>query len=226
MHLKKYIITIIFIVALFLTQNVKAIEYPIMFLGGNVGYGQNDLKSGLAIKGAFRYSLEAYIPGLQIETSYSTTLFQALQDTTIKLDNDDENIYQTKIGDHQIGLSALLNLHPFGKSSAVFIGGGGNINFIKADSSWTEKYWDPVAEDFQELKHDPVNLLQEAVPGFHVFGGLRFALGKFGTFDIEVRKTFLNVDESAWKVDRFRKQYGEKKWDSLNFNVGMTFFIF
>jgi len=221
---------IILLILLFCTFHptgfVQAIEYPIAFLSAQAGYGQNDLKSALAIKAAFRYSFEAYIPGLQIECGYSTLLFGELEDRTEKVKKDEENIYKTTIQDHQVGLSGLLQLRPFGKTTIIFIGGGGNINFLSCDSTWTEKYWDDVAEDYQELKHDPDNLYREIVPGYHVLGGLRFLLGKWGSLDFEVNQTYLNTESTEWKTKWAEEKYGNKKWDSLRVSVGLTINIF
>ena len=84
----------------------------------------------------FRYSLEGYIPGLQLEGTYTTQLTPALDKETIPVSNGDENIYQNKIRMHQVGLSGILQARPFGRQTILFVGGGGNFNFLRADSIW------------------------------------------------------------------------------------------
>lgn len=224
MILKKVILVLMILFVLLPTA--QAVEYPIMFLSGNVGYGQNDLASGLAIKGAFRYSLEGYFPGLQLEASYATVLTPPIEEETEKLNKEEENIFKTELQQHQVALTGLLQLRPFGKGMILFVGGGGNFNFLKCDSTWTEKYWDPEIDDFQELPHDPENLFQKTVPGYHAVAGLRWLLGGIGSLDIEARQTFLNIPEGEWKFDWAEKKYGEKKWDNFSINVGLTIHIF
>lgn len=205
---------------------VRAVEYPIIFLGANTGYTRNELTSALAIRGMFRYSFEAYIPGFQIECSYATQLFKTLADTTIRVNREEEKIYETKISDHQLAISGLLQLRPFGKSPVLYLGGGGNLSYLSCDSTWKEKYWDPEIDDFQELKHDPVNLLRTFTPGYHYFGGIRFLFGDIGSLDFEVRQVMLPVAESEWKFERFAARYGAKKWDNLSFTLGITINIY
>lgn len=204
---------------------IQAQEYPIIFLGANLGYGWNEMKPALAIKGFLRYSVEAYIPGLQIEGSYSTNLFKMLNKEEYKYEEDDIKGTKTselKIHDHQIGVSASFHLRPFGKAGILYLGGGGNVNFLSADSTLTDKYWDDVAEKEQEKKEEPVELFRQVVLGYHVLGGLRFVV-KGGTIDIEVRKAFLTIDPENWNTEGSKKEYGEKRWGAWSINLGFTF---
>jgi len=204
----------------------QAVEYPIIFLGGNVGYGQNELVSGLAIKGALRYSLEGYFPGLQLETSYAMQLSAPMEEQTVKVNREEENIYKTEVKQHQVALTGLLQLRPFGRGMIFFLGGGGNLNYLRCDSSRTEKYWDPEIDDFQELEHDPKNLFQKFAPGYHAVAGLRWLLGGIGSLDIEARQTFLNIEPGEWKFDWAEQKYGKKKWDNFSINVGLNLNLF
>lgn len=206
-----------------LSSSASAQGYHLYSLGANIGYSQNELRSALAIKGFLRYSLDAYIPGFQIETSYSTNLFKTLEeDSVFNPDKKEWTIHQAQMHDHQIALSGCFHIKPFRGRVVIYFGGGGNLNFLKVDSSTTVKYWDPEIEDFQELKEGPVDLFKRAVFGYHLIGGLRFLTEKFGSLDIEIREVFLPTGPQDWKTQGARKKYGEKSWDNLSVNLGLT----
>ena len=226
MSKNKIFVKICLFLLIFMNAITYSVEYPIAFLNIGAGLGHNELATGLAIKGAFRYSFEAYIPGFQMELSYGTNLYQSLWDSTVQVKQDEKNIYQTKISDHQLGLSGLLQLKPFGKETVIFLGGGGNLNYIRCDSTWKEEYWDPEISDFQTLEHNAGNLLQKILPGYHYFGGIRYFFWDIGSIDIEVRKSFLNVGASDWEYGWAARKYGKKKWDNLSITVGLTINIF
>jgi len=217
------VIGIVICLLLYLPSSAPAQGYHLYFLGANVGWSQNELKSALGIRGFLRYSLEAYIPGFQMETSYSTSLFKPLEeDSVFNPDKKEWTIHQLQMHDHQIALSGCFHIKPGGGGVVVYFGGGGNLNFLKVDSSTTVKYWDPEIEDFRELKKEPVDLFKKTVFGYHLIGGLRFLAGNFGSLDIEVRKVFLPTGPEDWKTQGVREKYGEKSWDNLSVNVGFT----
>ncbi len=223
---KKILVNFCLIFLLFSVTISYSVEYPIAFLNIGVGLGHNELSTGLAAKGAFRYSFEAYIPGFQMEFSYAMNIYQSLWDSTVQVKRDEKSTYQTRISDHQLGLSGLLQLKPFGKETVIFVGGGGNINYIRCDSTWQEEYWDPEIGDFQKLDHNAGNLLFKFLPGYHVFGGIRYQFWDIGSIDIEVRKSFLAVTASDWEYAWAARKYGQKKWDTLMITVGLTINIY
>ena len=179
-----------------------AVDYPIISIGVNGGWGENELKDGLFMRGFVRYSLEAYIPGLQIEAGFSPSFFNALEKEEEKNPDEETELRTTelKMRDSYALVSGAFHIRPFGEMTVLYIGGGFNFNFINVKKTVTDKYWDPEGEKYQEEEIDSSDLLNVNVPGFHVIAGVRILLGKFGSLDIEARQTFLNVDQHIYFI--------------------------
>lgn len=206
----------------------NAIDYPIISAGIQGGWGQNELESAFFINGFMRYSVEAYFPGLHFEAGFSPSFFNSLSKEEIN--NPDPvtelRTIMVKMRDHVAYIGSSMHIKPFTKFASLYIGGGVDINFIKVNESVTDKYWDSVANKYQEEQVSDKDILNEILPGFHVCGGLRFLIGKFGTLDLEVRQTFVDVGEENWTNDEFRELYSDKSWNNFGVNIGMSVFIF
>lgn len=220
--LLSFILLFSFVPALF------AVEYPIISIGFNGGWGQNELAKGIFGRAFLRYSLEAYIPGFHVEVGYTGSFYNSLKEVVITNPDPivDERTIKTKIYDHHPTISGTVHLRPFGESTTIYLGGGGQAHFLSSDKKTIDRYWDEVAEQYQENEEDKVNLLSQVKFGYHFMGGLRFALGKFGTVDLEVRQTFLDVVADDWDDVEARNLWGEKSWNNLSVNLGMTIYIF
>ena len=218
-------IIIFFIIAF--SVPALAVDYPIISMGVNGGWGENELRDGFFMRGFLRYSLEAYIPGFQVEAGFAPSFFGALDKEEEKNPDPETELRTTemKIRDSYATLSGAFHVNPFSSLAVLYFGGGVNFNFIKVKRTVTDKYWDPIGEEYQEEEIDSSDLLTVNQPGFHALGGVRFLLGKFGSFDIEARQTFVNVDKNDWEID-VRDKYGDKSWNTLTINLGLTIFIF
>lgn len=223
---------IIFIVAfstiLYFNKSSFAVDYPVISIGVNGGYGQSELTKGFVARAFLRYSLEAYVPGLHIDASFAPSFYDVLDKTEI-LNPDPQSerrIIETCTRDFYPAVTGAFHLHPFGEMTTFYFGGGAQLHFLSVYRKTTDRYWDPVAEKYQETEMKRITILDQIKPGYHLIGGLRFALGKFGTFDFEVRQTFLEVNANDWDGSEARASWGEKRWNNLSVNLGMTIFIF
>lgn len=209
-------------------HTLYAVEYPIISIGFNGGYGQSDLANGGFGRAFFRYSLEAYVPGFQIEFGYGTSFYQALDDTVIlNPDPETESLtIKTGVGNHYPMISGTFHFRPFGGGTTLYFGGGAQFHFLSVRQKSTERYWDPVAEKYQERDLDEISLLDKTAFGYHFLGGMRFALGKFGSFDLEVRQVMLDVTQEDWNNQQAQLTWGEKNWDNFSVNAGLTIYIF
>ena len=219
---------ILFAVPFFCQTKLFAVDYPIISFGINGGYGQSPLAKGASGRAFLRYSLEAYIPGFQIEIGYASSFYTVLKDTVIQ--NPDETAesrkIKTGINDGYPVISGTFHLSPFGESTTIYFGGGGQFHLLSVIRSTTDRYWDDVAEKYQETEIEKVTLLDQTKFGFHLLGGVRIALGKFGSLDFEARQTFVNVSQNDWQDEEAKQLWGEKKWDNFSANVGLTIYIF
>lgn len=225
------VIIISFLIAILLfsfSSTLFAVEYPIISIGFNGGWGQNELAKGVFGRAFLRYSLEAYIPGFHVEVGYAGSYYNNLKEIVIP-DPDtivDERTIKTKIYDNYPTVSGTIHLRPFGESTIIYFGGGVQIHFLSSDKKSIDRYWDEVAKQYQETEEDKVNLLNQVKFGYHLIGGLRFALGKFGTVDLEVRQTFLDVAADDWDDVEASKLWGEKSWNNFSVNLGLTVYVF
>ncbi len=222
---------IIFVIAILLFSNIHslfAVEYPIISIGINGGWGQSELSKGRFGRAFLRYSLEAYIPGFQIEVGYAGSFYSVLKDSVIM--NPEPGTEQrkiiTRIYNNYPALTGTFHLRPFGESTIIYIGGGAQFHFLSADNKTTDRYWDDQAEKYQEAEIAETTLMDQTKLGYHLLGGLRFALGGFGSFDLEARQTFLNVVLEDWNDDLARQLWGDKSWNNFSVNLGLTIFIF
>lgn len=221
----------LFIIVLFLFSNLTtllAVDYPIISLGFNGGWGQSELTKGAFGRVFLRYSLEAYIPGFQVEVGYAKGFYNILKEDVI-LNPDPivtERKIKTKIFDNYPAIAGTFNLRPFGESTIIYFGGGAQIHFLASDKQTTDRYWDEIAEKYQKTELDKVSLLNQTKFGYHFLGGLSFILGGFGTIDLEVRQTFLDVAADDWDDVGASKLWGDKSWNNFSVNVGLTIFIF
>jgi len=220
-----------FLIAILLLSFVTelfAIEYPIISIGLNGGWGLSELAKGAFGRVFLRYSLEAYLPGFQVEVGYAGSYYNNLKEIVIPNPDPivDKRTIKTKIYDNYPTVGGTIHLRPFGESTIIYFGGGGQIHFLASDKKTIDRYWDEVAEQYQEIEEDKVNLLSQVKFGFHFLGGLRFALGKFGTVDLEVRQTFLDVAADDWDEEEAGKLWGEKSWNNFSVNVGLTVYLF
>lgn len=205
-----------------------AVEYPIISIGFNGGLGQNELAKGVLGRAFFRYSFEAYVPGFQVDIGYGASFYNALKDSTI-LNPDpatDQRTIQDRIRDSFPAITGAFHFKPFGAMTTVYFGGGAQIHFLKASRKTTDRYWDEQAEKYQETEIANFVLLEQTKIGYHALGGLRFAMGAFGTFDFEIRQTFLTVSAADWDDQQSRTMWGEKNWNNFSVSAGLTVFIF
>ena len=219
---------LIFILLFSMSTKIFAVEYPVISLGINAGWGQNELAKGVFGRAFLRYSLEAYIPGFHVDVGFTGSYYNSLEEIVIP-DPDpvvDERTIKTKIYDYYPTISGTFHLKPFGESAMIYFGGGGQVHFLSSDKKTIDRYWDEVAEKYQENEEDKVNLLSQVKFGYHLMGGLRVALGKFGTVDLEVRQTFLEVMADDWDDAEASQLWGEKSWNNFSVNLGMTVYIF
>jgi len=205
-----------------------AVDYPVVSIGVNAGYGQSELTKGFVMRAFLRYSLEAYLPGFQIDASFVPSFYDVLDRVEIRNPDpqSERRIIDTRARDFYPAVTGAFHVHPFGEMTTLYFGGGAQLHFLSVYKKTIDRYWDPVAEKYQETEMKRVTILDQVKPGYHVSGGLRFALGKFGTFDFEVRQTFLEVLANDWDESEARASWGEKRWNNLNVNLGMTIFIF
>lgn len=211
-----------------ISSKIFAVEYPIISIGLNGGWGQNKLANGAFGRAFLRYSLEAYIPGFHIEAGYAGSFYNALKDTVIFNPDPivERRTIKTRIYDYYPAISGTFYLRPFGESTIIYFGGGAQMHFLSSDRKTTDRYWDDEAEKYQETEVAKVTLLDQTKFGYHLLGGLRFVLGGFGTVDLEVRKTFLDVSANDWDDEQSSQSWGEKSWNNLSVNLGFTIYIF
>lgn len=214
--------------SLIISSPIFAVDYPIVSLGGNAGWGQSGLASGLLVRGFCRYSVEAYFPGLQFEASFAAHFYRPL--ATVEQMNPDpqteRRIVETMARDMYPALTALLQFQPFGEMTTVYAGGGVQWHFLSVADRTTERYWDEVAQKYQEIETRRTNVLDAAKPGYHLMGGLRVGLSNFGSLDLELRQTFVQVSANDWLSSDARTRWAGKRWDNFSLNIGMTIYIF
>ncbi len=205
-----------------------AVEYPIIGVGVYGGWAQNELIQGGSGKIFLRYSLEAYVPGFNVELSYATSFYTPLSDSVIFHPDPvvEKRTIHTRIFDRYPAVAGMVQLRPFGKSSVLFLGGGAQLHWLRSNRKTTDRYWDEVAQKYQQLDVAERSLMNTMKFGYHVLAGARFELGGFGSLDFEVRKTFLNVGADDWDDPSASTQWGNKSWSSLNINFGMTIYLF
>ncbi|MDZ7263098.1 MAG: hypothetical protein ONB16_00845 [candidate division KSB1 bacterium] len=207
---------------------IYAVDYPIVSLGGSAGWGQSSLANGLVLKGFCRYSVEAYFPGLHFEGSVVAHFNRPL-DRSEQLNPDpqtERRIIETTARDIYPALSAIMQFQPFGEMTTVFAGGGVQWHFLSAAERTTDRYWDDVAQKYQETETRRVEILQAGKPGYHLMGGLRVGLSDFGSVDLELRQTFFQVAADDWLSNAARAKWGSKSWQNFSLNVGLTIHIF
>ncbi len=227
----KWVLIFLFITSLLIISipfKILAVEYPIIAIGLNGGWGQSELASGALGRAFLRYSLEAYIPGFQVEVGFAGSFYSALDDSMIFNPDPvvEKRTITTHVHDWHPGLSATFHLRPFGESAIIYFGGGAQIHFLSSDRKTTDRYWDEEAETYQETEIDQTTLLDQTKFGYHCLGGLRLSLGSFGTADLEVRKTFVNVSADDWDNKEASKLWSGKSWNNLSVNLGLTVYIF
>lgn len=227
----KRVLIFLFITSLLdisIPSKIFAVEYPIISIGINGGWGQSELTKGIFGRAFLRYSIEAYIPGFQIEVGYAGSFYSVLNDSAIVNPDPvvERRTIRTRIYDNYPAISGTFHLRPFGESILFYFGGGGQIHFLSSDRKTTDRYWDEEAEKYQETEIDKITLLDQIKFGYHFLGGLRLVLGGFGTADLEVRKTFLNVSADDWDDKAASELWGGKSWNNLSVNVGLSIFIF
>lgn len=228
--MRRFLVFFIIIVVMILLNfsTVFAVKYPVLSLGVNGGYGQNELTKGIMGRAFLRYSLEAYIPGFQIEIGYTGGYYNVLADSLIMNPDPvtERRKIQTRIYNSSPALTGTLHLKPLGESAILYFGAGAQIHFISAERKTTDRYWDNMAEKYQETEIDVATLLNQTKLGYHFLGGIRFALGEFGTVDFEVRQAFLDIASEDWDELEASKNWGEKSWNDLSVSVGITVYIF
>jgi len=229
--MKRYLIFLLTILAVFSLFNgsaLLAIDFPIISLGINGGWGQNELTKGAFGRAFFRYSLEAYIPGFQIEVGYAGGYYNALKDSVIMnpMPDTERRKIKTRIYNSYPALTGTFSMRPFGESAIIYFGGGVQLHLVSADRKTTDRYWDAEAEKYQEIEVEKATLLDQTKFGYHLLGGMRFALGGFGSFDVEVRQTFLQLSSKDWEGSAAGELWGEKSWNDLSVNLGVTIYIF
>jgi len=224
--------SIIILCLVLVTSSAFAVDYPIYSVGINAGYAKSELFRGVDSRIFLRYSLEAYIPGFQIDVSYGDGYYEALEDSvqmwpyapgdsiTQKL------MYKTSVRNRFPAITGAFHIQPFGGSMIFYFGGGVQFHFIGVTRKVKERYWDDIGEKYQEREVSETNLLDQVKFGYHWLGGIRFFLGKFGTFDVEIRQTFLDVTEDDWEDGVGKDRWGNKSWKDLSVNAGLTIFIF
>jgi len=229
--MKRFLILLSLIMTVIVFSNASgllAVEYPIISVGINGGWGQNELTKGTFGRLFLRYSLEAYIPGFQIEVGYAGSYYNVLKDST-KMNPEpgtERRKIKTRIYNSYPALTGTFHLQPFGESTIIYFGGGAQLHLVSADRKTTDRYWDEEAEKYQETEVDKTTLLDQTKFGYHLLGGVRFTLGGFGTFDVEVRQTFLEVPSDDWDELEASKNWGDKSWNDLSVNAGLTIYIF
>ncbi|NOZ62367.1 MAG: hypothetical protein GXO74_11885, partial [Calditrichaeota bacterium] len=131
--------------------SASAVEYPIYSLGVHGGYAKSGIANGFGGRAFFRYSLEAYIPGFQIDVSYNQNFYQLLQDSVrmwpgAPTDSTTEKImYQTSLRNIFPAISGSFH---FKLSSGMYLyaGGGGQFHFLSVKRKEKERYWDDIGE--------------------------------------------------------------------------------
>ncbi len=214
------------IVGCFLFSPLRAVDYPVYSLGIQGGYVNSGIAAGMQARLLFRYSLEAYLPGFQIDVSYHHGFYEALEDSEVIHSAADDTIFSTRIFNAYPAVSGTFHLQPFGEKLILYFGGGGQCSFLFANRKIEERYWDDVAEKYQEREIGKTELLSQVKFGYHLLGGLRFLLGQFGTVDVEVRRNFINLSADDWEPGYGRSRWGKKSWDDLTVSAGLTVFIF
>lgn len=210
------------------SASLFAVDYPIIAIGFNGGLGQNELAKGALGRAFLRYSLEAYLPGFQIDIGYAASFYAPLKDSVIVNPDPttERRTIQDRIRDHFPAISGAFHFKPFGAMTTVYVGGGAQLHFLSANRKTTDRYWDAEAEKYQEMEIDKVSLLSQTKIGYHLLGGLRFSVGNFGTLDVEARQTFLTVAPSDWDDSQSKKSWGQKSWNNFSVSAGLTVFIF
>lgn len=211
-----------------ITSSCLAVEYPIIGIGVCGGWAQNELTRGGSAKIFLRYSLEAYVPGFNVEIGYGASFYSPLSDSVIFQPDPvvERRRINTHIFDRYPMITGTFQLRLFGENTFIFWGGGAQLHWLRSEQKTTDRYWDDIAEKYQEIEIAKRPLLDAMRFGYHFLGGVRFGLGGFGSLDLEVRKTFLNVNRDVWDEPAASRRWGDKKWSSLNINLGLTVYIF
>jgi len=227
-------ITVILLITLFsfLTMSsASAVEYPIYSIGFHGGYAKSGIANGFNGRAFFRYSLEAYIPGFQIDVSYNQDFYQLLEDSVrmwpdAPSDSTTEKImYQTGLRNIFPEVSGSFHLK-LGSGLYLYAGGGGQFHFLSVKRKEKERYWDDIGKKYQERDIADKEYLNQVKFGFHWFAGARFALGSFGTFDVEVRQNYFTVSPDDWENAEAKKKWGDADWNTLTVSAGVTIYIF
>jgi len=218
----------LFVLLSIIPLSLFAVEYPIVSAGIQGGWGQNELEDGFFINGFMRYLVAAYFPGLHLDAGFSPSFFNSLKEREIKNPDPqtDTRTISMNMRNHIAYIGSSLHIKPFTKFASIYIGGGVDLNFINVNESVKDKYWDPVAGEYQEEEVSKDDILNKVIPGFHAMGGIRFLLGDFGTLDFEARQTFVNVNDDEWKSEDALEEYGGKSWNNFGVNIGISIFIF
>jgi len=227
--MKPLLIFLLITMLLLNTVPLLAVEYPVFSIGMNMGSAHSDLITGWSGRAFLRYSLEAYIPGFQIDAGFVADFYPSLFDSLdirVIPGERDKRMINVELSEFYPAISGTFHLHPFGEFTTVYFGGGMQLHFLSSHRVVKENYWDPVAEKYQEIETEKAELLSQIRPGYHLLGGLRFALGKWGTIDLEARQTFLEVPEDAWEEAGARETWGKESWNNLSLNFGLTIYIF
>ncbi len=205
-----------------------AVEYPIIGVGIYGGWAQNELTRGGSGKIFLRYSLEAFVPGFNVEVGYATSFYSSLADSVI-FDPDpvvEKRTIKTRIADRYPMVAGVFHLRPFGENTVIFVGGGVQLHQLGCQRKTTDRYWDEMAQKYQELEVAERTLMDAMKFGYQLLAGFRFVLGGFGSLDLEMRKSFLNVSADDWQDVVASRRWGDKSWSSLNINLGLTIYIF
>jgi len=218
-------ITVILLITLFsfLTMSsASAVEYPIYSIGFHGGYAKSGIANGFNGRAFFFFFLEAYIPGFQIDVSYNQDFYQLLEDSVrmwpdAPSDSTTEKImYQTGLRNIFPAVSGSFHLK-LGSGLYLYAGGGGQFHFLSVKRKEKERYWDDIGKKYQERDIADKEYLNQVKFGFHWFAGARFALGSFGTFDVEV---------DDWENAEAKKKWGDADWNTLTVSAGVTIYIF
>ncbi|OQX87607.1 hypothetical protein B6D60_03595 [candidate division KSB1 bacterium 4484_87] len=231
MRSKSIVFFMALLLAAFQVTSLLGVDYPIYSIGAHGGYAKNGLATGFNGRAFFRYSLEAYIPGFQIDVSYNQDFYQLLEDSVrmwpgAPADSTTEKImYQTGLRNIFPAVSGSFH---FKLNSGLYLyaGGGGQFHFLSMKNKQKERYWDDIGEKYQERDIAEKEYLNQVKFGFHWFAGARFALGSFGTFDVEVRQNYLTVSPDDWENAEAGKKWGDADWNTLTVSAGVTIYIF
>lgn len=204
------------------------IEYPIIGVGIYGGWAQNELTCGGSGKIFLRYSLEAYVPGFNVEVGYVASFYSPLTDSVIFNPDPvvEKRTINTRVADRNPMLAGVFQLRPLGENTMIVFGAGVQLHQLSCQRKTTDRYWDEIAQKYQDLEVAERTLMDALKFGYQLLAGFRFGLGGFGSLDLEMRKTFLNVSADDWQDVAASRRWGHKSWSTLNINLGLTIYIF